>query len=401
MRFAVISPVVPDPHAPYAGTQLLHRRVSELITSGHDVVVLAPAWKKNRDAAETCPAPVQLFPGQEWALKDLRVALVAAVMEWLQSGVSLGPGARRGFANSDSVHAELADCDAVELHFTESLTLAPLIRRRFPQLVLAAVEHDVFLQATLRDLLAGGPKQRALAMLRLPGITIGERRLLRMCDVIAVLKPQDSRLLQTLGIRVPTSVLAPAVQIPEHTVSVAEPVALLVAAFDRAPNVAGVRWLLDRVWPHVLAKVPSARLRLVGGNPPPWLAARASSSVDVVGYVRDLHPEYQRAAVALAPLLSGAGLKLKVPQALAYGLPVVATPIGAEGVARQDEAPFLRIAVRAEAFASELASLLSDAPLRQSLGHAARAFAVRHFDFDASSKAFTDRIAAAVMQTAP
>lgn len=394
MRIAVISPVVPDPHAPYAGTQLMHRRVSDLIDSGQDVVVLAPDRPKNQDI-ENCPAPIQLFPAHGWSAKALRSG-AGAVLEWLRTGVSLGPGARCGFAHSDAVHVQLAACDAVELHFTETLTLAPIIRKRFPYMVIAAVEHDVFLQATVRQLLAGGPGERVKAILRLPGLVVGERRLLRMCDVIAVLKPEDSRLLKMLGIGVPISVLAPAVVTPDQTLSAPDPVVLFVAAFDRPPNVAGARWLLDKVWPRVLATVPSARLRLVGGNPPTWLASRASSSVEVVGYLRDLQPEYQQAAVAVAPLLSGAGLKMKVPQALAYGLPVVATPIGAEGVTRSDDAPFIRVAADPKAFAAELTELLSDQSLRQSLGHAAREFAVRRFDFETSAQAFTDQIAAAV-----
>lgn len=393
MRIAVISPVVPDQHAPYAGTQLLYRRVAQLIDSRHDVVILAPDWGKNRDV-ENSLAPVHLFPAQDWTTKDLP-AVAAAVLGWLRTGVSLPPDARRGFASSETVAVELANCDAVELHFAETLTLAPVIRERFPHVVLAAVEHDVFLQAAVRELKAGVPRERARAILRLPGLVVGERRLLRMCDVIAVLKPQDRRLLQRLGVTAPTFVLSPAVVIPDQIANASYPVVLFVAAFDRPPNVAGARWLLDKVWPQVLTQVPAARLRLVGGNPPPWLASQASSSVEVVGYVRDLDAEYQQAAVAVAPLLSGAGLKVKVPQALAYGLPVVATPIGAEGAAPQDEAPFLRVAADPEAFAAELVALLSDPPLRQRLGRAARAFAVRHFDFETSSTALTDGIAAA------
>jgi polysaccharide biosynthesis protein PslH len=103
---------------------------------------------------------------------------------------------------------------------------------------------------------------------------------------------------------------------------------------DYGPNEEGALWLAREVWPLVLAARPDARLVLLGSSPTARLLrlSRATPSVIVTGAVADVRPWLWKAAVSAAPLLVARGVQNKVMEAVAAGLPVVATPVVAEGL---------------------------------------------------------------------
>lgn len=97
----------------------------------------------------------------------------------------------------------------------------------------------------------------------------------------------------------------------------------------------GVRWFLRSVWPTVLSRLPDARLRIIGRDILPdlkTLTAGLTDTVSVDGYVADLTDALSRAAALINPLRFGSGVKLKVVEALGRAVPVVSTPVGAEGI---------------------------------------------------------------------
>jgi glycosyltransferase involved in cell wall biosynthesis len=109
---------------------------------------------------------------------------------------------------------------------------------------------------------------------------------------------------------------------------------VFVGSLDWRPNLDGVRLLLERIFPQVQKSEPGARLKLVGRNPPDWLRheAAAMPGVELVADPPDVRPFLNRSAVLAVPLRIGGGSRLKILEALACGLPVVSTRIGAEGL---------------------------------------------------------------------
>lgn len=105
------------------------------------------------------------------------------------------------------------------------------------------------------------------------------------------------------------------------------PNVVFCGVMDYAPNAEGVEWFVRNVWPAVLAAKPTARLTVVGPNPSASLRqlAAANPSISVAGRVPDVQPYLAEAAVSIAPLHLARGLQNKVLEALASGLPVVAT----------------------------------------------------------------------------
>ncbi|WFB37403.1 glycosyltransferase family 4 protein [Kiritimatiellota bacterium B12222] len=96
-------------------------------------------------------------------------------------------------------------------------------------------------------------------------------------------------------------------------------------------NAESMRWFLDKVWPLIQQKNSELCLWVVGGDVPAWLQGRASDQVQILGRVMDLQAMMDRVRVSVAPLQIGAGIKGKIIESWAMGVPVVATSIAAEG----------------------------------------------------------------------
>jgi GT2 family glycosyltransferase/glycosyltransferase involved in cell wall biosynthesis len=135
---------------------------------------------------------------------------------------------------------------------------------------------------------------------------------------------------------------------------------LFVGGFEHLPNIDGARALVGDVMPLVWRDLPDVPVKIVGPDPPESVSALASSRVDVAGWVPDLDPLLDSARVLVAPLTYGAGLKGKVTQALAHGLPVVTTSVGAEGLDAVDGEHMLIAEAPADLAARVLRVLLDD-----------------------------------------
>jgi O-antigen biosynthesis protein len=135
---------------------------------------------------------------------------------------------------------------------------------------------------------------------------------------------------------------------------------LFVGGFWHQPNGDAVLWFATEIWPLLHAAAPDLVFRIVGANPTSEILALARQpNIEVLGYVPELSPYLDNSRVFVAPLRFGAGMKGKVGQSLAHGLPVVATPVGAEGMQLEDEVHLL-VAETPEAFAEQVLRLLSD-----------------------------------------
>jgi glycosyltransferase involved in cell wall biosynthesis len=153
------------------------------------------------------------------------------------------------------------------------------------------------------------------------------------------------------------------------------------------PNIEGVLWFTRQVWPIVHQRFPQATFNVVGKNPPASIQALADTSsqgsgsgVVVTGYVADPQPYLENAAVFVVPLLSGGGMRVKIVDGWRWGLPIVSTTIGAEGIHYRDGENIL-IADSPEDFSRAVIRVLAEQDLAQRLRQNGRQWVKEHYDW--------------------
>ncbi|MCB1689186.1 MAG: glycosyltransferase [Halioglobus sp.] len=111
---------------------------------------------------------------------------------------------------------------------------------------------------------------------------------------------------------------------------------MFIGSFAHPPNEEGIIWFIDYILPLIKKKIPDIHLTIVGSEPTERLLGLANESVTVTGFVEDVSGYFNDSKVFVSPLLHGAGVKGKIGQSFSYGLPVVTTSIGAEGMQLTD-----------------------------------------------------------------
>jgi glycosyltransferase involved in cell wall biosynthesis len=141
-----------------------------------------------------------------------------------------------------------------------------------------------------------------------------------------------------------------------------------------APNVTAAEYLARRILPRVQKANPTARLALVGRNPGPGVQVLARlPGVEVVGEVPDMRPWLSRAGVYACPMLTGTGIKNKLLEAMANGLPCVATPRALQGLSARVGEEVLGGSTE-EDFASDVSAVMQDVGFADRVGSAGREY---------------------------
>ena len=164
---------------------------------------------------------------------------------------------------------------------------------------------------------------------------------------------------------------------------------LFVGNFNHPPNGDAVAWWKQEIGPRLAQRLPEAGLTVVGNDPLGVAAEFAGPGITVAGTVPSTLPYLRQARVSVAPLRFGAGMKGKVGEALAAGLPVVLTPVAAEGMDLVHEEHVL-VAEGAEEFAAAVERLHRDRQLWEKLSEAGRAHAARHFGLERMRRGGSD-----------
>ena len=166
------------------------------------------------------------------------------------------------------------------------------------------------------------------------------------------------------------------------------PELLFLGSMDWEPNIDAVRYFCESIWPSVLARVPDARFRVVGRQPPSSIQRLASDNIEIVGRVPSVGEHLHRAAVFVVPLRIGGGTRLKIYEAMGAGKAVVSTTIGAEGLDVEHGTNIL-LADAPEAFATAVVRLLQSPAERRALENGALDLAAR-YDWSAIAVRFEE-----------
>ncbi|HEX8289850.1 MAG TPA: glycosyltransferase [Pyrinomonadaceae bacterium] len=249
-----------------------------------------------------------------------------------------------------------------------------LVRRRSPQTKIIYDTVDVHFVRLQREYELTGDENLLPEIDKMKQI---ETRLARQSDQVWCVTEQDERFLCKLAPESDYQIVSN-IHYPESRGLSFDGRAgiLFVGGFAHRPNRDAVLFFLNEIFPLVLQKTPDAKFYIVGSDPPPEISARESKNVIVKGFVPDVAPLFENCRVFVAPLRYGAGMKGKVGQALAFGLPTVTTNIGAEGMNLTNGREVL-ISDSPADFAANVCRVYEDANLWQNLSNAGREYIIK------------------------
>jgi polysaccharide biosynthesis protein PslH len=158
---------------------------------------------------------------------------------------------------------------------------------------------------------------------------------------------------------------------------------LTLGTLHYPPNADGIRWFAKEVFPGVIRQIPEATLTILGKNPPADFTKMADDNpgkIKVTGYVPELTPYLQQAALMVIPVRAGSGMRVRILEAMALAMPIVTTSIGLEGIEARDGQEVL-VSDSPGDFTDSVVRLMRDADLQRSLSQNSRRLAVENYDW--------------------
>ncbi|MGE5648484.1 MAG: glycosyltransferase [Acidobacteriota bacterium] len=304
---------------------------------------------------------------------------------------TLVPSAVREFASDDLewlVHRQIYthSIDVLQLDYTPLAQYAG----RFERIPSILFEHDIYFQSIARGLKETRSGRAALEYLRALRY---ELRMLPAMDRIQVCTEENRdyllSFLPALAPRVQTGLRA-CVDVSSYCfgADAREPFTMLfLGSFRHLPNLSALEWFAAEVLPLVVAGCPRARLVVAGSEMPASHKLPDSPALEFRGFVEDVREPLSRYSVFVCPVLSGSGVRVKLLEAFASGIPVVSTSLGAEGLARKD-GEFCMLADDPAGFARKILDLFEAPAAAREMARRAR----REVETNWDARALTGRL---------
>ncbi|SPE43525.1 Glycosyl transferase, family 2 [Candidatus Sulfopaludibacter sp. SbA3] len=366
-------PICPPVHG---GGVFMYQTLRQLsrLAEVHVLELLDWDWqqKDNEELREFCASA-------EWLVRPSgSVSDIGAIL----------PHSVREFANEDLdwlIHRQLYQkrIDVLQLEYTPLAQYHGAYRR----IVCALFEHDVYFQSIRRGLghMIGITEEIKARVEYLRALRY-ELRTLPAFDQVQVCTPANREYLLSFrpslapklrdGLRagIDTSQY-------EFRPTGRDPLTMLfVGSFRHEPNRVAMEWFVRQVLPLILGRQPDARLVVAGSDPPPsHTYADYSANLEMLGYVDDVRRPLAQYAIFVCPILSGSGVRVKLLEAFAAGIPVVSTMVGAEGLAQED-GRICSLASDATGFAERVLALLEDPDAAAAMARRARSEVEKNWD---------------------
>lgn len=262
------------------------------------------------------------------------------------------------------------------------MSLVPIIRVKQPGAKIIYDAYNVnsrLMKAAVTDATS---EKKYQSMLK------DESKLFKQVDASFVCSEVDLKELSELNQnRMHCTVIPNGVGVPDQwsypDVTMHENEILFCGSLDYAPNREGLLWFCNEVLPKVLAYKSNVKLSVVGKGDPgnELLISLKHPAINYHGMVQTVIPYYKQASLAIVPLLSGSGTRLKVLEAMGFGIPVLSTTTGAEGIAYTNNENIV-IADGSENFAEMIVQLISDRNFATGISKNAYQLVQKNYDWN-------------------
>ncbi len=288
--------------------------------------------------------------------------------------------------------------DIIQLETVYLVPYIPVIRKYSKALICLRahnLEHEIW-ERIVRNTPAG-PKRWYLQHLTTK-LHRYEVNALQQFDLLAAITRRDLEAFQKLGfageaVVCPIGLDLADYQRPELQLNGHLSMSF-IGSLDWMPNIEGLQWFLQKVWPEAHKQWPSVRLHIAGRNTPDWLKSRPELGITVHGEVPDAADFINEHPLMVVPLLSGSGMRAKILEGMALGKVVITTRLGLEGIDAEPGKDVL-VADNLDEFREALAMVLRDPQQLTRMGERARSLVSTHYD----SSRIGERLLATYQQT--
>lgn len=287
--------------------------------------------------------------------------------------------------------------DALQLEGVHLMPYLPFIRRTRQNPKVLVDWHNIESELMYRFAAGATAPLRRLAAKRTAGlIETKEDELLASCPVHTVTSDRERTQLLRRSPSADIQVIPNGVDVGffsdyagsapgRSELSSPGPAILFVGSMDYHANVDAVVWFAEKIWPAFKKRCPGARFFVVGRDPAPQVRGLAGADITITGTVEDVRPWYAGAAAVVVPIRTGSGTRLKILEAMAAGVPVVSTRLGAEGLEVENGAEVLLADSEAE-ITRALGEVVSSPELARQLSESARKVVAARYDWRTSGR---------------
>ena len=285
---------------------------------------------------------------------------------------------------AEALHA--GSFDAVQMEGVHLSAYLPVIRAAASRPVVLSDWHNIESEILHRySRVHASPMRRAYAWRTANLLERTETRFLAACDVHTVTSERERARLQARDPAaeihvIPNGVDVQSFDAQELNTGAPRTGLLFAGSMDYSANVDAVVWFVNNIWPELSQEHPALSFAIVGRDPAPEVRALAADRINVTGTVPDVRPYYSGALAAVVPLRIGSGTRLKILEAMAAGMPVVSTRLGAEGLDLEDGTHLL-LADSASEIIAAVGRLAASPELWLRLSRAGREVVSRLYDW--------------------
>ena len=376
MNILYLVPYVPSLKANHAGGAAMGKELEELRKHHHVTVLCFIQDPYEYELAEKEPDADRVF----YPVSTLQKAAAACTHPGMPAFFAIR--AIPGFLKKAEELIREKNIQAVHAEFTAMGQFAEPLKRTFPHLIFHLVLHDVTAQSYERQVNAAAGLKKAVLKAQLRAVKKCENDYIRHCDRVIVFNEKDRKLLKDYYGVTEAEVINTYFSIPEERTGEGKDLCFLGAMNREENEEAALRLisLYNRLPPS------EAELYIIGAKPSEHLQSMGTERIHITGFVENPDEYMAKAIIAVFPLKRGAGIKVKVLNALAMGIPVITTDVGAEAI--DEEGKALVLANTDEEILAWIQRLAESPELRREISQKERQLIADRFSWEKTEKVF-------------
>lgn len=346
-----------------------------LLAEGHSVKILTIFTQKHDFDPDSLPRDYVEKTGIEGVYIDTRVNAVDAFANFVTSD---SYNISRFFSTDYDIKlAKLIQREKFDIIHLESLFMTPYVPtiRRYCKTPIVLRSHN--LEFVIWEKIARGTKnvaKRIYLNYLASKLRNYELSMLNEVNGIASISEEDRNRFLAFGVKKKIKTIPFGVDFndyPERPDNNPEIALFHLGAMDWGPNLEGILWFVNSIWPKIHDRFPNLKLYLAGRNMPPDLLKEGAPNIELVGEVESAVDFIRSKAIMIVPLLSAGGIRVKIIEGLALGKAVISTTLGAEGLDCEHKKNIM-LADRSEDWIQAIQTLLDDPAMIKQLGQNGR-----------------------------